>query len=64
MTLIRSLAESLGWICLALWLGGSLNAWEVLVYIGPRQYIGTTPTTSTPATQPERPQRHGTTPTL
>lgn len=63
MTLIRSLAESLGWICLALWLGGSLNAWEVLVYIGPRHSITTT-TTTTPATQPERPHRHGTTPTL
>jgi hypothetical protein len=63
MTLIRSLAEALGWICLALWLGGSLNAWEVLVYIGPRHSITTTSTT-TPATQPERPQRHGTTPTF
>lgn len=70
--LLQAIAEGVGWVCIALWLGGSLNAWEVLVYIGPRQYIGTTPTKSTPAdasapstaTQPERHQRHGTTPTF
>jgi hypothetical protein len=68
--LLQAIAEGVGWVCIALWLGGALNAWEVLVYIGPRHSITTT--TSTPAdasapstaTQPERHQRHGTTPTF
>ena len=45
--LLQAIAEGVGWVCIVLWLGGSLNAWEVLVYIGPRHSITTT--TSTPA---------------
>lgn len=47
--LLHVIAEGIGWVCIVLWWGNALNTWEVLVYIGPRQYIGTTPTTSTPA---------------
>lgn len=59
--LLQAIAEGVGWVCIVLWLGSSLNAWEVLVYIGPRQYITTTqvpaavaaPSTTTPRKAPQ-----------
>jgi hypothetical protein len=55
--LLQAIAEGVGWVCIALWLGGSLGAWEVLVYLGPRHSITTTTSTRADASAPSTAQR-------
>ena len=39
MTLVRSIAEAVGWVCIAIWLGGSAGLWDCMVYLGPARTI-------------------------